>query len=83
MIIPVFGAGNFHRDGDEFSSRGNFIYITMEINPDRGGKRMYVMRRMLKGVCDTPLRICRRIIVGANRIRPIYIGISVYNGCRA
>jgi hypothetical protein len=56
MIIPVFGAGNFHRDGDEFSSRGNFIYITREINPDRGGKRMYVMRRMLKGYAKGRMR---------------------------
>ena len=30
--------GNFPRDGDEFSSLGNFIYITRGMNPDRGCK---------------------------------------------
>jgi len=49
MIIPVFGAGNFHRDGDEFSSRGNFIYITMERNLPPDANEGYAKGRMLKG----------------------------------
>ena len=56
MIIPVFGAGNFHRDGDEFSSRGNFIYITRERNfpPDANGA--YAKGRMLKGYAKGRMR---------------------------
>ena len=32
---------------------------------------MYAIGRMQKGEYDTPVRIYGRIIVGANRIRPI------------
>ena len=78
MIIPVFGAGNFHRDGDEFSSRGNFIYITMERNLPPDANEEYAKGRMRYAPTDMQADNCR-----ANRIRPIYIGISVYNGCRA
>ena len=46
MIILVFGAGKFPRDGDEFSSRGNFIYITMERNLPPDANEAYA-----KGVC--------------------------------
>ena len=59
MIIPVFGAGNFHRDGDEFSSRGNFIYITRERNLPPDANEAYAKGRIRYARTDMQADNCR------------------------
>ena len=56
MIIPVFGAGNFHRDGDEFSSRGSEISLPMQMG---GMLKGYAKGRMRYARTDMQADNCR------------------------